>query len=212
MRESKFRVYLDRRYENQDTAAMYVRDMRAAERRLGSDIEAYLAEDPARPLPNHCKSADRVAANRYREFLRDHEINKEEDVVGDGATLREADRFSLEADLQCALRSNLAQLAPDLTVADDGSERTIATGRIDVLARDSGGAWWVIELKAGTASDRAVSQLAAYMGALAEEEDGDIHGLLGAHDFTGKAVYAARVIPGIRLKRYGFSFAFEDND
>ena len=211
MRESKFKAYLDQRYPNPDTAEQYVRDMRAAERRLGSDIEAYLAEDTSRPLPGHCKSADRVAANRYREFLRDHEINEEEDIVGDGATLRKADRFSLEADLQRALRSNLAQLAPDLTVADDGTERTIASGRIDILARDSGGALWVIELKAGTANDRAVSQLAAYMGALAEEEDGDIHGLLVAHGFTGKAIYAARVIPGIKLKCYGFSFTFEDN-
>ena len=69
----------------------------------------------------------------------------------------------------------------------------------------------MIELKAGTASDRAVSQLASYMGALGEEEDGEIRGMLVAHDFTGKARYAARAIPGIELKRYGFSFTFEDH-
>ncbi len=79
------------------------------------------------------------------------------------------------------------------------------------MARDARGACWVIELKAGTASDRAVSQLAAYIGALAEEEGGEVRGLLVARDFTDKACYAARAIPIIELKRYGFSFTFEDH-
>ena len=209
MQPLTFEEYLDRRFSKKDTVSMYLRDLRAAERRIGSKIDEYLAEDRARRLPVHCKAADRTAVNRYREFLRNHSENEEDSGVIDERALAETDRFSLEADLQRSLRNNLTQLAPDLTVADDGSERSIATGRIDVLARDSTGVWWVIELKAGTANDRAVSQLAAYMGALAEEESGEIRGLLVAHDFTEKARYAASVVPGVKLMRYGFSFTFE---
>lgn len=211
MREQAFRQYLLRRYSNKSTALTVLSDMRAAERRLGSDIEDYLADDPGRPLPDDLKNWERGAVNRYREFLDDSAGEDENTDEVDEKTLLETDRFSLEVDLQRALRSNLAQLAPGLTVADDGSERAVATGRIDILARDSRGVWWVIELKAGTASDRAVSQLAAYIGALAEEEGGEVRGLLVARDFTDKARYVARAIPGIELKRYGFSFTFEDH-
>ena len=211
MQKEAFRAFLDRRYPKKDTVSQYLTDLGTAERRIDSDIDEYLATDVARPLPTDCKPADRTAVNRYREFLRSLDTEDESDTERDARTLSDKDRFSLEADLQRALRSNLAQLAPDLSIADDGAERTVATGRIDILARDSKEAWWVIELKAGTASDRAVSQLASYMGALGEEEDGEIRGMLVAHDFTGKARYAARAIPGIELKRYGFSFTFEDH-
>jgi hypothetical protein len=211
VREQDFRQYLLQRYSNESTALTVLSDMRAAERRLGSDIEDYLADDPGRPLPDDFKNWERGAVNRYREFLTDFADEDEPTDEVDEKTLMETDRFSLEVDLQRALRGNLAQLAPSLTVADDGSERAVATGRIDILARDSRGVWWVIELKAGTASDRAVSQLAAYMGALVEEEEGEVRGLLVARDFTDKARYAARAIPGIELKRYGFSFTFEDH-
>ena len=68
----------------------------------------------------------------------------------------------------------------------------------------------IIELKAGIADHRAVSQLASYIGALEEEEDGEIRGLLVAAGFTDRALYAARVIPRIGLKRYGFTFTFRD--
>lgn len=211
MQKEAFRVFLDGRYRNRDTASQYVTDLGTAERRIGSNIDEYLAEDVERPLPEHCKGADRTAVNRYREFLRSGEAGEGNGGQRDPETLSETDRFALEADMQRALRSNLGQLAPDLRVADEGSERSVATGRIDILARDAREVWWVIELKAGTASDRAISQLASYMGALGEEEDGEIRGMLVAHDFTGKATYAARAVPGIELKRYGFSFTFEDH-
>ena len=212
MQKEAFRVFLDGRYPNRVTASQYVTDLGTAERRIGNDIDEYLADDMDRPLPEHCKAADRTAVNLYRVFLRSVDAGTGNGERSDAETLSERDRFSLEADLQRALRINLGQLAPDLRVADEGSERSVATGRIDILARDSGEVWWVIELKAGTANDRAVSQLASYMGALGEKEGGEIRGILVAHDFTRKARYAARAIPGIELKRYDFSFTFEDHE
>ena len=112
--------------------------------------------------------------------------------------------------MQRSLRSNRAQLAPGLTIADNGTERAGATGRIDILARDSRGARRMIEWKAGAVSDHAVSQPTACTGAPAEEEEGEVRGLLVARDFADKARYASRAIPGITLKRYGFFLTFED--
>ena len=211
MRERAFREYLNRRYPNKTTVSTRLSDLRAAERRLGSDFDEAIG-DGERSLPDGLEPWERGAVKRYREFLQENPVDEEDGGDIDDGTPPERDRFSLEADLQRALRDNLSQLAPDLTLADNGSERGVSIGRIDVLARGSDGAWWVIELKAGKADDRAIGQLAAYMGALAEEESGDIRGLLVAHDFTDKALFAARAIPTIELKSYGFSLTFEDRD
>ena len=48
-------------------------------------------------------------------------------------------RMGLERDLQIALRSKIEQLDPGLTVIDDGAERSVDSGRIDITARDSSG-------------------------------------------------------------------------
>ena len=209
MQEKQFKEYLSGQYPNKNTVSTYLSDARAAERSLGDDIDAYFEEDPDRPLPDDLKSWERSAVNRYREFLRDGKEDEAGDIVS-GVTTSGTDRFSLEADLQRSLRDNLGQLLPGLVVADGNSERTTPAGRMDILARDGDGILWVIELKAGMANERAIGQLAAYMGALAEEESGDIRGLLVAQEFTEKARYASRAIQGITLKRYGFSFTFED--
>ena len=55
-----------------------------------------------------------------------------------------------------------------------------------------------------------MSRLAAHTGARAEEEDGEVRGLLVAREFTDRARYASRAIPGIQLKGDGFSFSFGD--
>jgi RecB family endonuclease NucS len=46
-----------------------------------------------------------------------------------------------------ALRANIDQLEPGLTVIDGGNERKVASGFIDITARDRSGATVVIELK-----------------------------------------------------------------
>ena len=207
MQEQQFREYLSRQYSNKSTVSTYLSDLRAAERSLG-DIDVYFKEDPDRPLSDDLKPDERSAVNRYREFLRDGKEDEAGDIVS--SVTNSGTRFSLEADLQRSLRDNLGQLSLGLAVADGNSERTTAAGRMDILARGSDGTLWVIELKAGTADERAVGQLLAYMGALAEEEPGDIRGLLVAREFTEKARYGSRAIQTISLKRYGFSFTFED--
>jgi hypothetical protein len=47
--------------------------------------------------------------------------------------------FGLERDLQMALRQNIEQLEPGLTITDGAREQTVASGRIDITAQDRDG-------------------------------------------------------------------------
>jgi RecB family endonuclease NucS len=117
-------------------------------------------------------------------------------------------KFGLERDLQIALRRNIAQLDPLLTVADGGKERTVPSGRIDITARDADGATVVIELKAGEADRDAVGQILSYMGDLMTEAE-RVRGVLVANDFTARAMSAARSARDVTLVRYEFQFTFQ---
>ena len=54
----------------------------------------------------------------------------------------------MERDLQAVLRIAIEQLEPGLTIIDDGAERSVESGFIDITARDASNTV-VIELKAG---------------------------------------------------------------
>jgi hypothetical protein len=120
--------------------------------------------------------------------------------------------FGLERDLQAALRSNIEQLEPGLHVIDGGKERTTEAGRIDITARDAAGTTVAIELKAGMARLEALTQLLAYVGVMAGEEQRPPRGILMAEDFHPRIVFGARAVPSIQLWRYRFKFTFEKCD
>ena len=115
--------------------------------------------------------------------------------------------FGLERDLQIAIRHNIHQLDPNLTIIDGGKERTVASGRTDILARDLVGRV-VIELKVGTGDTGVIGQVLAYVGDLQVEDPEPVRGMVIAHDFTPRAVSAARA-GNVQLMRYGHSFTFE---
>ena len=119
----------------------------------------------------------------------------------------------LERDLQAALRRAIEQLEPGLEIIDDGAERSVDSGFIDITAQDAQGAVVVIELKSGTARQSAVAQVLSYMGDIADEEpDRAVRGFLVAGDFDRKARSAARVVPSLSLRSYRVSFEFRDVD
>jgi hypothetical protein len=137
---------------------------------------------------------------------------------GDGASTGEVEseivdafetKFGLERDLQTALRRNIGQLLPGGQVADGGRERTVSSGRVDIVARDERGSTVVIELKAGEADRDALGQILSYMGDLMDEEE-QVRGILGAQSFTARAISAARKVPDVQLIQYGFQFTFEN--
>ena len=128
-------------------------------------------------------------------------IEPVEDVAGQ--------RIGLERDLQSTLRKSLNQLEPGLAAIDDGAERSVQSGFIDITAKDANGAIVVIELKAGTAGQRAVGQILTYMGDIAiEEPDATLRGILIAADFDAKAKAAARMVPTLSLQKYSVKFSF----
>lgn len=204
----------------------YVRDG------LASVIEAlrYSAADARRKRPNPTKipiegdvannlASYRNAVERYRTFLQSGASASGEDersveASGSGGLSAEESpdrQFGLERDMQAALRLDLTQLEPGLRVADDGAERAVESGFIDITARDASGATVVIELKAGAAGQRAVAQLLSYMGDVsAEEEGGTVRGILVASSFDAKARAAARMVPNLLLRTYSVRFTFVD--
>jgi RecB family endonuclease NucS len=116
--------------------------------------------------------------------------------------------FTLERDLELALRSNIEQLESGLRIMDGGIQKKVESGYIDILAVDRNGSAVVIELKAGEANRDAIGQILAYMGDLRRDAK-MIRGILVAGDFNSRLIAAASVVPNIELRKYGFKFSFE---
>ena len=116
-------------------------------------------------------------------------------------------RFTLERDLESALRLNIGQLEQGLNVIAVQKQVLSGFGRLDIEAEDKNGAAVVIELKAGKADREAIGQILGYMGDLATGKN-LVRGILVAGDFDLSAVAAARVVPHLQLRKYGFNFTF----
>lgn len=157
------------------------------------------------------------AVVRYRKFLIGNGFQNgplESREVVDSPDLSEdsiQQRFTLERDMQAALRRNIGWLDPTLKIVDDGAERAVNSGLIDITCEDAQSIV-VIELKAGKADSRAIGQILGYMGDLQQEEGRAVRGILVAHEFDKRAKAAARVVPSLSLKRYSIEFKFVSDD
>ena len=154
---------------------------------------------------------------RYARFLQAAPVLRQATVptlalIDPGNALVESpekQRLSLERDMQTALRIDIARLEPGLTIIDDGAERAVLSGFIDILARDPQGATVVIELKAGKTDARVIGQTLGYMGDMAEEEGGAVRGIIVAHDLDQRTKSAARAVSTLKLMRYAVTFTFQ---
>lgn len=156
----------------------------------------------------------------YRKFLNEYDFDNDEiessseirslEIVEEKTELSKQ-KFALERDMQKALRENILSLDSSLVVIDDGAERAVDSGFIDITCEDSDGLV-VIELKAGKADSRAIGQILGYMGDLQEEESRSVRGILVAHDFDKRAKAAARVVSTLTLKRYSIEFKFLNSE
>jgi RecB family endonuclease NucS len=123
---------------------------------------------------------------------------------------KEGKQFELERHLQESLRQEIAQLEPGLVVVDGGSEHSVASGDIDILAKDLEGVLVVIELKRGLAKREAIGQIAGYMGdLLAEEGNQQVRGIIVAADFDKSCRSAILAVRNLQLRRYRYAFQFE---
>ncbi len=186
----------------------------------------YSAQDERdnRPNPTNIKGIDyrlrsaisdiRSGLNHYKRFCEAgddfvYEVpdNNSADTVAD---IDEGTTFGLEKDLQEAIRENITQLESGLEIIDNGLERRVASGYIDILAKDSNGAFVVIELKAGKASDSVIAQILGYMGDIAQEENQPVRGIIVASDFNQRLRSTLHVAPNLELKSYRYTFDFKN--
>lgn len=237
MQTGNYRTWLERlNYQGGTIAAQIHRagrveehygdlDVLYAEDRLDGLIQelTYTTQDRRNNRPNETKipfegnaynnlASYRDAIRRYRRFLED-DVEKPEnedlEAVGISEPELQPQTIGLEKDMQAAVRQNIVQIERGLRITDNGRERSVETGFIDITAEDVDGVPVVIELKTGVAGQRAVAQILSYIGSLMEEEGTDqVRGILVASEFDRKARAAAKVVPNLTLMRYKFSFQF----
>ena len=157
------------------------------------------------------------AVVRYRKFLLAEPVavaveatSLTASVVRSDDSTIEKQRLSLERDMQTALRRDIHLLESGLTIIDDGAERAVNSGFIDILCHDEEARVVVVELKAGKTDARVVGQILGYMGDLLEEDElSTVRGIIVAHEFDRRTIAAAKAVPGLTLMRYSISFNFE---
>ena len=234
MKETKYRQYMEKQDLQESTIRTQIYRVKRVEK-LHGDLDEHYAQDRIESVIEELKySVDDQRSNRpnpskipiqgdiynnlasYRKAIEWYRIFVVKLSGGEEAVIETSDedevpgqRMGLERDLQIALRSRIEQLDPGLTVIDDGAERSVDSGRIDITARDSSDTTVVIELKAGVAGQKAVAQILSYMGDVSEQ-DGDVRGILVASRFDAKAKAASRMVPSLILRKYSVQFAFSD--
>jgi hypothetical protein len=141
------------------------------------------------------------------------------EVLGSNDAADDADSepvFSLEYQLRDFLASNLStisingkrlRLFVDAT-GRDGIEFPSAVGPIDILAMDDEDSLFVFELKRADSSDRAMGQLARYMGWVQQTigKGRKVFGIIVARAISENLRYAASVVPNVYLYEYEVEF------
>ncbi|WP_147273876.1 endonuclease NucS domain-containing protein [Fontibacillus phaseoli] len=96
----------------------------------------------------------------------------------------------------------------------DGVEYPTEVGPIDILCVDQNGDFIVFELKLGKGPDRAIGQIARYMGWVKKNiaADKEVKGIIVAKEVDNKLKYAASVVPGISLYEYQIKFLIQHID
>jgi endonuclease len=130
----------------------------------------------------------------------------------------ESPYFSLEYQLRDFLADNLGVIKINgrkLTLYEDkngdGVEYDTPVGPIDILAVDDKGAFFVFELKRASSPDRAVGQVARYMGWVKQTigNGKDVYGVIVAKAISEKLKFARTVVPNVYLFEYEVSFTLK---
>jgi endonuclease len=90
----------------------------------------------------------------------------------------------------------------------DGIEYPTAVGPIDILAVDDSGSFFVFELKRARSPDRAIGQLARYMGWVGQTigKNRAVNGIIVAKEISENLRYAVSVVPQVSLFEYEVEF------
>jgi endonuclease len=124
--------------------------------------------------------------------------------------------FALEYQLRDFLAANIGtipvgghrlRLFVDAT-GREGIEFPTAIGPIDILATDEKGSLFVFELKRANSTDRAIGQLARYMGWVRRTigRESEVYGVLVAKSISENLRYAVVAVPNVFLYEYKVEF------
>lgn len=234
-----YRNWLEQQEYSENTRATQTSQLRKIERCYGETLDAiiargglpdllrdltYSSSDERRNRPNPSRldiggslfkglMSAKSAATLYARFLEAIDQTGVPATPNHGPDVTtsepQAQRISLERDMQRALREQIEDLEPGLVIIDEGVERAVTSGFIDILARDQTGCLVVIELKAGKVDSRVIGQTLGYMGDLQEEDpETRVRGIIVAHEFDTRCRSAARAVPNLTLKSYAIRFTF----
>ncbi|MEJ5991960.1 endonuclease NucS domain-containing protein [Ramlibacter sp. PS3R-8] len=140
---------------------------------------------------------------------------QDEAAEEDSAESSEESAFQFEAQLRDFIAQNLATISLGgqklkLYVDEegrDGVEYPTAVGPIDILAVDITGAFHVFELKRARSPDKAIGQLARYMGWLwMQHPTTVVNGVIVAREITQNLRYSIAVFPNVSLFEYEVQF------
>lgn len=126
-------------------------------------------------------------------------------------TIEVDSNFLREKEMQAQVRMQLEGLEEGLVAIDNGTEVTVATGRIDILAKDGHGTTVVIELKPGKCPPGALEQLLAYTYDIEQDTGQPARAMLVAGSFSDRTRAAARRAGSVDLRVYSYSLAFADD-
>jgi RecB family endonuclease NucS len=110
--------------------------------------------------------------------------------------------FHYEKELKKTLRRQLERLEPGLIEVDGGKQRQVASGNIDITARDRNGHFVVIELKVGPCPSGALEQVLGYSADLEAETGTPCRAVLVAAEFSDRMRSAASRARDINLLTY----------
>jgi len=121
----------------------------------------------------------------------------------------------LERDLQRFLARNLDRIEPGLKPTSEYQlEEQIAdpVGRLDLFCQDRSGAYVVVELKTGTASNDVIGQIAGYMSWVKDNvaKSAPVRGIIICRDAVPSVRAASKLIPGLTIKKYSMTFTVEE--
>jgi hypothetical protein len=133
------------------------------------EVRAWAASCSSGPFETYRTQA-RSILNSYLGFLEAGgeaaALEPTQDSLEDQESPESLALFKLEKEMQTAVRADIGSLEPGLSIVDDGNERVVATGKIDILARDASNRLVAIELKAGSCPAGAIEQVLGYAQAL----------------------------------------------
>jgi RecB family endonuclease NucS len=174
--------------------------------------------------PNHPSSGHHPSTRRLHGFFEylgngrfrikeqaeiETEASSEETEIEEGF---EEAAISLEGDLETFILKDLTSIEEGLHPyrGESGQQFSVESGRIDILAEDKEGSLFVIELKAGTASDSVLAQLLGYMADVKKLAVGKgVRGIVIAYDFSNRLISAVSLVKDVSLMRYQVRFKFE---